>query len=295
MLTSLSVAFICLAPLFISVGGIVLIRRIRGEHRRKKPFSEEQRGLRWAGYSLERELETLSEKMDSELLMTVVIPALSIATYATAAYRHEEAQPAGIAVAIVAMAGLGWSMGSLFRNASVSRRKRLGMRGEQMVGEILNSLMRDGFFVFHDFPVSGRNIDHIVIGETGVFSVETKARRKHKKVSDGKGECDLDFDGERINYPEQPRFEVKPVHQARRSARALEKFLEERSKVRLPVTPLLVFPGWFVNRRGKSDIFVLNHTEIHQVVRDKKREKLPKDILERVVAVVDAQCRDVVW
>jgi hypothetical protein len=45
--------------------------------------------------------------------------------------------------------------------------------------------MLAGYRVFHDFLITDkprriRNIDHIVIGANGVFSVETKTRRKVK-------------------------------------------------------------------------------------------------------------------
>ncbi len=58
------------------------------------------------------------------------------------------------------------------------RRYRLGYEGEIAVGQELNQLMRDGFYVYHDFFVDKFNIDHIVVGPSGVFAVETKARSK---------------------------------------------------------------------------------------------------------------------
>jgi hypothetical protein len=233
--------------------------------------------------------------MDLALIMIVVMPALTVAIYTVSVYRHEDSLGLKVAVGVIAVCGIAWAMISLFRSAALSQRKRLGMRAEQVVGEVVNSLMREGFFVFHDLPMNGWNIDHVIIGETGVFSIETKGRRKHKEVASDKCECNLEFDGERISYPESPRFEFKPLHQARRAARGLEEFIEKRAKVKLAVTPLLVFPGWYVNRKGKSDVFVLNPTEIRSVVTDRKREKLSKDIVERVAAAVEAQCRDVVW
>ena len=57
-------------------------------------------------------------------------------------------------------------------------------QGERLVGETINWLMKDGFDVFHDYPIdpNGKsgNIDHIVVGPNGVFAIETKAVRTNR-------------------------------------------------------------------------------------------------------------------
>ncbi len=51
-----------------------------------------------------------------------------------------------------------------------------GAAGERMTAECLAPLGRRGFVFFHDRAIRGQrgNIDHVVIGPPGVFSVETK-------------------------------------------------------------------------------------------------------------------------
>ena len=66
------------------------------------------------------------------------------------------------------------------------RNYRLGFDGERYVAAELAPLIAKGFRVFHDFQVDFHpggeatryNIDHIAVGPTGVFVIETKARRK---------------------------------------------------------------------------------------------------------------------
>ncbi|AUB58791.1 nuclease [Methanobacterium sp. MZ-A1] len=50
-----------------------------------------------------------------------------------------------------------------------------GLEGEKMVADYLNTLPKD-YFVYNDvkLPGKGGNIDHIVIGPTGVYVIETK-------------------------------------------------------------------------------------------------------------------------
>jgi len=45
------------------------------------------------------------------------------------------------------------------------------------VGEILEGLVADGWQVIHDVSFGRGNIDHIVVGPGGLFTVETKSRR----------------------------------------------------------------------------------------------------------------------
>jgi hypothetical protein len=52
-----------------------------------------------------------------------------------------------------------------------------GADGEEIVGEILESLVADGWQVIHDVSFGRGNIDHIVVGPGGLFTVETKSRR----------------------------------------------------------------------------------------------------------------------
>jgi hypothetical protein len=55
---------------------------------------------------------------------------------------------------------------------------RKGARGERFSGWLLGRLP-EGWHIFHDIPVGrrGANIDHVVVGPAGVFTVNTKNRK----------------------------------------------------------------------------------------------------------------------
>ena len=61
-----------------------------------------------------------------------------------------------------------------------------GAAGENQVGNLLTKLP-DGFCVINDLSTPNGNIDHVVVGPTGVFVLDTKAWRG-VVASDGKGE-----------------------------------------------------------------------------------------------------------
>jgi Nuclease-related domain len=76
----------------------------------------------------------------------------------------------GLAVAAL----VGWRL--RFRPSEQARTWQRGAQGERRTARLLDRLTRDGFVVFHDLAVPGSpaNVDHLVIGPTGVFVIDSK-------------------------------------------------------------------------------------------------------------------------
>jgi hypothetical protein len=83
----------------------------------------------------------------------------------------------GKVAGVLTACGIGW--GLRFQVSQEARAWRLGARGERRTARILARLERDGFVAFHDLAVPGSpaNIDHLVIGPTGVFVIDSKLYR----------------------------------------------------------------------------------------------------------------------
>jgi hypothetical protein len=58
-----------------------------------------------------------------------------------------------------------------------------GATGEEQVGGLLEGLAGDGWHVIHDASLGHGNVDHILIGPAGVFTVETKSHPGPVKVA----------------------------------------------------------------------------------------------------------------
>jgi hypothetical protein len=71
-----------------------------------------------------------------------------------------------------------------FRASQDARAWRFGARGERRTARILARLERDGFVAFHDLVLRGSpaNVDHLVIGPTGVFVIDSKLYRGAVRV-----------------------------------------------------------------------------------------------------------------
>jgi Nuclease-related domain len=76
----------------------------------------------------------------------------------------------GLAVAVL----VGWRL--RFRPSEQARTWQRGAQGERRTARLLRRLARVGFVVFHDLAVPGfqANVDHLVIGPTGVFVIDSK-------------------------------------------------------------------------------------------------------------------------
>jgi hypothetical protein len=55
-----------------------------------------------------------------------------------------------------------------------------GRTGEMKMAKILSPLLDEGYAVLHDLDIGRGNVDHVVIGPSGVYAVETKAWGGHR-------------------------------------------------------------------------------------------------------------------
>jgi nuclease-like protein len=80
---------------------------------------------------------------------------------------------AGLASLTVA-AMVGWRL--RFRPSTQARAWQRGAKGEQQTARLLGRLGREGYVVFHDLamPDSPANLDHLVVGPSGVFVIDSK-------------------------------------------------------------------------------------------------------------------------
>ena len=83
----------------------------------------------------------------------------------------------GLIVAALAVAAAGW--GLRFRPSPDASAWRRGAAGERRTARLLDPLARHGWAVLHDLAIPGSqaNLDHLVIGPSGVFVIDSKQYR----------------------------------------------------------------------------------------------------------------------
>jgi len=154
-------------------------------------------------------------------------------------------------VAFVAIAVAYWRIRVAYYKA---RRLRLGITGEEAVGQFLEEQLRPlGCQVLHDIPADGFNVDHVVIGPTGVFTVETKTHSKPAK-----GASSIKYDGESVSV-NGLKPDRDPIVQAKAQARWIFDLLGRSTGRKAFIQPIVVYPGWFVNPQPlNAEVWVLN-------------------------------------
>jgi hypothetical protein len=177
-----------------------------------------------------------------------------------------------------------WSIPRVLRRLRHLRHLRLGRDGERAVGQTLERLRENGYHVFHDLVASDCNIDHVVIGPGGVFTVETKTWSKPTR---GEALIVHDDGGLRCNKIDLSNCLVQAKAQASFVRRLLA---EELGKV-LPVQPTVLFPGWYVEcKLEKRDVWVLEAKAFLKWV--KKQPRILSEEQVRIARrIVSAQIR----
>lgn len=203
------------------------------------------------GQSLERQrTDLVFDKLVTPLLCLVLLAAVAFMEW-LGQLLHSPRQPWVYTIfALFALAYFGWM---LVRYKPELSRLRLGIEGEKAVGQYLERLREQHYQVFHDVIGPGFNLDHVLVGPAGIFTVETKTLSKPTR-----GEAKIVFDGKTI-LVDGSAPDRDPVVQARAQAHWLKQLLLESTGYTFDVRPVVVFPGWYVEQRQGStrEVWVL--------------------------------------
>jgi hypothetical protein len=149
--------------------------------------------------------------------------------------------------------------------------------------------MFNGFRVFHDFPAEQFNIDHVVVGSTGVYAVETKGRTKALRKKN-KVDATVAYDGKALKFPSW--YETEPLLQAQRQAEWLGKWLTGAVGASVYAQAVLALPGWYVVRNVDRPIKVISGKEAYSLAKPSGIE-LSAEMIQRIAHQVEQRCRDV--
>jgi hypothetical protein len=228
------------------------------------------------------------------VLVEMILPAiLPIVAYARVLSRPES----GSADALFIIALIGWAIlvayvaKKLVKTIKLIRTLRLGYECELAVGQELDLLMLKGFRIFHDVPAEHFNIDHIVVGPPGVFAVETKGRSKIvSNDGEGKKQFRATYKDGVLHFPNGP--DRASVPQAIRQAKWVFQWLGQATGQRVPVQPVVVLPGWFVENKDRSEVPVIASGYIQGYFLGQKRRVLDDQQISQIVYQIDQKVRD---
>jgi hypothetical protein len=151
-----------------------------------------------------------------------------------------------------------------------------GARGEESVARALGFLPA-AYRVYHGLSAGGGDYDHVVVGPTGVFLVETKSWNGRISVRDGV----LLYNGE---MPDRP-----PLEQVKSAAASLRRELRETVHKGLEVGAVLCFAQGYLpdGQAGASGVMICKPDTLLQILQEPIDHPLPVTVLDRIALYLD--------
>jgi hypothetical protein len=240
--------------------------------------SEERRSpiknlpVRVPGQSIDKEIDRLiDDRVLPWLLAAGFALVIACAEWCRFWFKMAVSPWAWTILAVITVCLAVWRARAIIKKAKALR---LGQIGELAVGQHLEEVLRPkGYHVLHDVPGTGFNLDHVVIGPTGIFCVETKTRSKPLR-----GNSIVKVDGEAVTVngfaPDRD-----PIVQTKASARYLCELVESTTGKKFHVQPVVLFPGWFVEGPPETGgVWVLNEKAFPTFVQNAKHRLSSEDV-----------------
>jgi hypothetical protein len=239
----------CMLPVWL----VLKIYDYKIKHK-KSPLSIDL--LRSPGESLQEQIDKITNDVLSNLLLIPIIPvflySIVLSNHSFSGKQLSSFQIIFyVAFAILSNSYFCFSIYKLLQKKNLLR---VGLECEVAVGQDLQNLLAHKFKVYNDFQTKKFNIDHIAIGPTGIFAIETKGRSKSVKQENENWK--VEFDGQKLKFPGW--VETKPLEQAIRQANWLKNWIQQATAENINVVPVIALPGWYITRKSKSEIRVYN-------------------------------------
>ena len=185
----------------------------------------------------------------------------------------------------------GWYWRRLQENGN----RHLDYLAERAVAEELNKLSSQGFRIFHDIPADAGdrafNLNHVAVGPTGVYAIETNTQRK-SWARPGFEDHEVVFDGERLIWP-WGESETELI-QIKAQARWLYAWIQQATGLTIPIRPILAIPGWSVLEREVNSIRVLPPKLLPPTVLSHSSRQLSDDQIDLIARQLEQRCRDII-
>jgi Nuclease-related domain len=229
--------------------------------------------LRYAGQSLDEEIQRVMEDD--------VLPYIAMVAFVLILALHEwwrwyaKSPPQPIPFTVLAVGAFAYTVRKVVLARRQLRTLRLARDGERVVGQFLEGLRENGYRVLHDIVGDNFNIDHLLIGPKGVFTIETKTLSKPAR-----GKAEIDYDGTQI-LVNGFKPDRDPVVQAKAQAHWIKELVKELTGKSITVQPTVVYPGWFINQTQKGsrpDVWVLNPKALATFIDNSDGELSDEDV-----------------
>ena len=254
---------------------------------RKSPLSDNL--LRGPGQTLVDHIEDDKLDFGFKFGISMAMPVVFILFYFSLPSSQQNSNTISLMLSVFLLL-FTWLLLSMRKQFRQMQKRRLGYEGEVAVAQELNQLMRRGYYIFHDLTVDDKfNIDHVIIGPAGVFSVETKARSKQNRK--GPEAAKVYVNGSFLQFPTYR--DTSSLDQAISQAKWLSDFLSKSVGKNVAAQPMLTLPGWMVERqRIENGVVVINPKEADKLLASKP-DVLDNQTIQQIKYQLDQRCRNI--
>ncbi|MCE5279286.1 MAG: nuclease-related domain-containing protein [Planctomycetaceae bacterium] len=240
--------------------------------KRDLPF--DQPLLPQAGQSTrEKRDKILGEKVD--LWVAMFAAALMMIMVAWMLVLSKSVVQGALSVTGVAVALIGVCIIKIGRGMREARSYSLGAKGEVYVSQCLDKLKANGWRLFEDVPNEKGNVDHVLVGPGGIFTIETKthSRKDGKKV-------EVTFDGQKVAIN---GFETdEPIRQAFAEAGFIKNLV---GATKADVQPVLIYVGAIINYRGDKQLWVMHENKFLSWMETQRKKLDPAQVSQACTAL----------
>lgn len=199
-------------------------------------------------------------------------------------YRWTGAKPQPESVTLLAILVSLYCVYRLYRLRAEFKNLNLGERGERHVSDVLRRLRPRDYITFDDLLFRDVNVDHVVVGPSGVFAIETKAYSVF-----GNGSAGIDANGAlRLSGKTVLK---NPLKQARASAAQVSLELGRYLRRKIWVEPVVILPGWKIDPPDlETDVVVLSDETISEFFASRP-QKLSNAEIREISSHLDRSAR----
>jgi hypothetical protein len=262
--------------------------------RERPPVSEKL--IRGPAESLRRQLDRLDRTLLLHLTGSALVPLLVLTSGLwLVAGLGEAARLFALIGLLVVLAGVlygsAWWLLRVLRERRELKQRWFSARA---VAEAIEPLRARDFRVFHDVPATEATppftIDHLMVGPSGVFVLKTITQNK-RKGRPGLDEHKIIFDGHELIFPWGD--DARPLGLVREPAAWLDHWLVQLIGRRVPVQPVLVYPGWWVEDQApQANVRVTNPLQVAALAA-RRDTVLTQDQIDLIAKHLESRCRDV--
>ncbi|MEM1154980.1 MAG: hypothetical protein AAGI44_12635, partial [Pseudomonadota bacterium] len=135
-------------------------------------------------------------------------------------------------------------------------------------------------------------IDHLVVGQAGVFAVQTWGRTRDRRTShqDVKERLRVVYEGGVLKFPGENNGGVS--ERAARAARSIGIWLSDSIGFEVPIRPVVVLPGWYIENKDRPEVPVINSGYIQRYFQSQRQLQLNRRDMQQIVNQIDRKIRE---